>query len=93
MNKIEFIAEFADKHGVTKKEADKVFATLSEMAKEHLALKGSGAFIIPGVGNLVRVETAARNGRNPSTGETMTIPAGHRVKLKVGASLKALLKA
>jgi len=36
-----------------------------------------------------RPARAARTGRNPQTGETIQIPAGHGVKLTAGSKLKA----
>ena len=36
-----------------------------------------------------RTDRAARQGRNPQTGEAIQIPAGHGVKLTAGSKLKA----
>ncbi|HEY4614325.1 MAG TPA: HU family DNA-binding protein, partial [Citricoccus sp.] len=36
-----------------------------------------------------RTDRAARTGRNPQTGETIEIPAGHSVKISAGSKLKA----
>lgn len=44
---------------------------------------------IPGWLAVERTERAARTGRNPQTGETIQIPAGHSVKLTAGSKLKA----
>ena len=44
---------------------------------------------IPGWMAIERTDRAARTGRNPQTGETIQIPAGHGVKLTAGSKLKA----
>ena len=43
---------------------------------------------IIGFGNFEVAEYAARTGRNPQTGATLTIPAGKRPKFTAGSSLK-----
>ncbi|MFZ5659161.1 MAG: HU family DNA-binding protein [Pseudomonadota bacterium] len=42
---------------------------------------------LPGIGSLQLVERAARTGRNPQTGEALSIPAGVRVKFKASKEL------
>ena len=44
---------------------------------------------IPGWLAVERTDRAARTGRNPQTGETIQIAAGHSVKLTAGSKLKA----
>lgn len=44
-----------------------------------------------GLGVLTVVDTAARVGRNPATGEPIDIPAGKKVKFKASAALKAAI--
>jgi len=51
-------------------------------------LKNTGKFTLQGIGTLSVVETAAREGRNPATGETMRIPAKKRVKFSACKALK-----
>ena len=41
-----------------------------------------------GIGTFKRADKAARNGRNPSTGETIKIAASKGVKFQVGAKFK-----
>jgi DNA-binding protein HU-beta len=52
------------------------------------ALKAGEKVEVRGFGTFERVETAARTGRNPKTGEPVEIPAGSRVKFKAGKDLK-----
>jgi DNA-binding protein HU-beta len=52
-------------------------------------LAGGGSIKLPGLGNFSIKATAARRGRNPSTGEAVDIPAGKRVKFSACKALKA----
>lgn len=62
---------------------DAFFATIADTVAH------GGSVTIPGWLRAERVQTAARTGRNPRTGEQISIPSGHRVKLTVGSRLKA----
>ena len=90
MNKTEFINAVAAKEGIEKKCAEKavnaVFATIAdELAKgEKIQLVGFGTFEIR--------ERAEKQGRNPRTGETMTVPATKVPAFKAGAALKEAVK-
>ena len=90
MNKTEFINAVAEKEGIEKKCAEKavnaVFATIAqELAKgEKIQLVGFGTFEIR--------ERAEKQGRNPRTGETMTVPASKVPAFKAGAALKDAVK-
>nr|BFF09672.1 hypothetical protein GCM10025699_09750 [Microbacterium flavescens] len=63
-----------------------LFSTVSDAVA-----KGSKVSI-PGWLSFERVETSARTGRNPQTGEEIKIPAGQRVKVTAGSKLKAAVK-
>ena len=90
MNKTEFINAVAEKEGIEKKCAEKavnaVFATIAqELAKgEKIQLVGFGTFEIR--------ERAEKQGRNPRTGETMTVPASKVLAFKAGKALKDAVK-
>ena len=43
---------------------------------------------LPGLFTAEAVERPARNGRNPRTGESMTIPAHKAVKISASSTLK-----
>lgn len=43
---------------------------------------------LSGFGTFKRVATKARACRNPQTGETIEIPAGHKIKFKASSKLK-----
>lgn len=46
---------------------------------------------IPGIGKLTVKESKARQGRNPSTGEAITIPAKKSVKFSASKTIKDAL--
>ncbi len=51
-------------------------------------LAGGEDVQLRGFGSFSREPTAAREGRNPRTGERAQIPAGYRVKFKAGKQLR-----
>ena len=86
MNKVELSAAIASETGLSRKDAEaavKAFVDVvtSELQKgEKVQLVGFGTFEVS--------ERAAREGRNPQTGETMTIEASKAPKVKAGKALK-----
>ena len=52
------------------------------------AVGGGGLVQLPGLFTAEAVERPARNGRNPRTGEAMTIPAHRAVKISASSTLK-----
>jgi DNA-binding protein HU-beta len=73
MNKGELIDAITEKTNVTKKEADAVLSAAIETIVETVA---SGEKItVVGFGSFEKRDRQAREGRNPRTGETMTIAA------------------
>ena len=89
MNKSELVASVAEKSGLTKKDAEKavnaVFDAITEtlVAGEKVQLVGFGTFEVS--------ERAAREGRNPQSGEPMTIAASKAPKFKAGKALKDMI--
>ena len=65
-------------------------AALCEVAAAELL--GGGEISLPGVGKLKVKEAAARPGRNPKTGETLTIPAHKKVVFTACKELKEAMK-
>ena len=90
MNKTEFINAVAAKECIEKKCAEKavnaVFATIADqLAKgEKIQLVGFGTFEVR--------ERAEKQGRNPRTGEVMTVPASKVPAFQAGAALKNAVK-
>jgi len=90
LSRNDLVAALAEKAGVTKTDADKVLSAFSDVVLDAVA-KGEKVSI-PGILSVERVERAARTGRNPATGETINIPAGHGVKVSAGSRLKTAAK-
>ncbi|WP_291279217.1 HU family DNA-binding protein [Galactobacter sp.] len=87
LNRSDLVTEVADKSGANKTVVndvlDALFATFAEQVAQGEKVS------IPGWLAVERTDRAARTGRNPQTGETIQIPAGHSVKLSAGSKLKA----
>ena len=73
MNKTELIAAVAEKAELSKKDAEKAIKAFTDTVSEEL-VKG-GKIQLVGFGTFEVSERAAREGRNPKTGETMPIAA------------------
>lgn len=86
MTKSQMLQSMAEKTGMTKKQVGEFMDALVAMAYKEV--KSSGEFVIAGVGKLVKVNRAARQGRNPATGETIQIPAKTVVKFRVAKAAK-----
>ena len=86
MNKTELIAAVAEKAEISKKDAEKAVKAFTDAVAEELAKGGKVQLV--GFGNLEVSERPAREGRNPRTGETMTIAASKTPKFKPGKALK-----
>jgi DNA-binding protein HU-beta len=84
MTKSELVSLLAEKTCMAKKQAVEILAVLAETAYEE-AKKG---FTIPGVGKLVVAKRKARMGRNPKTGEPISIPAKTVLKFRIAKACK-----
>ncbi len=73
MNKGELVDKIAEKASVTKKEADLVLSAALDAIME--AVSSDDKVTLVGFGSFEPRERKAREGRNPKTGEAMTIPA------------------
>ncbi len=94
MNKSELIAAIATKTDLTKADAERAVNACIEIIQSTVASGGDVA--VPGFGTFKSSPRAARDGRNPQTGETIkiaatTVPAftaGKTFKEAVAASAK-----
>ena len=86
MNKSELIAAVAEKAGVTKSAADAAVNAMIDAIGG--ALKAGDKVAIAGFGNFEVKERAAREGRNPATGEAITIAASKSVAFKASKALQ-----
>ena len=86
MNKTELVAAMAEKTELSKKDAEKALKAFTETVAEQL--KNGYKIQLVGFGTFEVAEREAREGRNPRTGETMTIAASKSPKFKAGKALK-----
>ncbi|MBG9522417.1 MULTISPECIES: HU family DNA-binding protein [Bacillus] len=86
MNKTELITQVAGKTGLKKSQASLAVDTLLESIQQ--ALQNSDNVQLLGFGTFEVRERAAREGRNPSTGESLVIPAKKAPAFKAGKVLK-----
>ena len=86
MNKTELVAAMAEEAGLSKKDAEKALKAFTDVVAAELK-KGEKIELV-GFGTFEVSERAAREGRNPQTGATMTIAASKTPKFKAGKALK-----
>jgi DNA-binding protein HU-beta len=86
LTKSQVVAHLAEKAGIQKKVAATVLEELVILATKET--KGSGQFVIPGLGKAVKANRKARIGRNPQTGEALKIPAKTVVKFRLAKAFK-----
>jgi len=86
MKKSEIISLIAERTGVTKADAERVYNETFNIFKEELS-KGNN-IAVNGFGTFKVNERNARNCRNPKTGEKINVPAHKAVSFKVGSELK-----
>jgi len=89
MTKSDVIAEIANKSNLTKADAEKALNSFVEITKD--TLKKEGKLALAGFGSFIVSERKERQGRNPQTGETMTIKASKTVRFRAGKALKESL--
>ena len=91
MNKTELIAAIAERAEISKKDAEKALKAFTEAVADEL-VKGEKVQLV-GFGTFEVSERAAREGRNPKSGEPMKIEASRSPKFKAGKALKDLVNA
>ena len=89
MNRVELVAAIAEQTELSKKDAEKALKAFTDVVTEEL--KKGGKIQLVGFGTFEVSERAARKGRNPQTGKTMTIAASKAPKFKAGKALKDAL--
>lgn len=86
MTKSQFMASMGEMLGISKKDATEKWEKFVEMALREV--RSVGEFNLPGLGKLLKKSRAARMGRNPMTGASISIPAKTVVKFRVAKSAK-----
>lgn len=89
MNKAELVAAIAEKAELSKKDTEKALKAFVDVVTDEL-VKGEKVQLV-GFGTFEVSERAAREGRNPQTGETMEIKASKAPKFKAGKALKDVI--
>ena len=89
MNKTELVAAMAEQTQLSKKDAEAALKAFIDVVSEEMK-KGEKVQLV-GFGTFEVSERAAREGRNPQTGETMEIKASKTPKFKAGKALKDLV--
>jgi DNA-binding protein HU-beta len=86
MNKSDLIAAVAEAAGISKSDAasavDATFVTIADALKDGVDIR------LTGFGSFGVADRAAREGRNPRTGEPIKIAASRQAKFKAGKGLK-----
>ncbi len=90
MTKAELVSKVAGDGGITKVQAEKAVDAMVGAIAE--ALTGGDKVTLVGFGTFSVGERTAREGRNPRTGEKISIPASKVVKFKPGKSLSDKVK-
>jgi nucleoid DNA-binding protein len=95
--KAQIVGAICEETGLAKRDVVAVLATLGAVAKRHLMKKGSGEFTVPELAiklrRITKPATKARKGRNPFTGEEITIKAKPARNSVRATPLKALKEA
>lgn len=91
MNKAELVAAVAERTELSKKDAEKAIKAITDVIAEEL-VKGEKVQLV-GFGTFKVTERAAREGRNPKTGEPMQIEASKSPKFEAGKALKDMVNA
>ncbi len=86
MNKTELVNVVAAETGVAKKDVDAVIAATFKAVAE--AMKEGDKVALLGFGTFEAKATAAREGRNPKTGEKITIAAAKKPVFSASKVLK-----
>jgi DNA-binding protein HU-beta len=90
MTKNEFVDRVATSSGLSKKDAGSAVDAVLKSIEG--ALSGGEEVNFTGFGKFHVAERGAREGRNPRTGETMTIAASKVPRFTAGSGLKKAVK-
>jgi len=86
MTKSQLVLKLAEASELSKKQADAVLQALVETTVS--SVRKGDPVKIPGLGTFRKVQTKARMGRNPQTGEAIKIPARKKVRFSVAKTFK-----
>ena len=89
MNKNDLVSVVSDKSGLSKADAAKAVDAVIDAITA--SLRGGAEVRLVGFGTFLVSSRAASTGRNPRTGEAISIPAAKLPKFKAGKALKDAL--
>ena len=84
MTKSQTMATLSEKTGLSKKQTAEFMDELANLAYKE----AKNGFTVPGLGKLVIVDRKARMGRNPATGQPISIPAKRVLKFRIAKQAK-----
>lgn len=87
--KSDVINAIAEQAGISKREAAAAFDAFINYISDQC--QSGERCAIPGLGSFSVTERKAREGRNPRTKETITIPASKNVRFKAGKDLRDMV--
>ncbi|WP_153785379.1 HU family DNA-binding protein [Pseudomonas sp. EMN2] len=87
MNKADIVNQIQEQTALSREESGRTLAAIVDCIIEELA-SGNGDVVLTGFGTFTVKQRPARVGRNPSTGQPITIPASRSPTFKAGAVLK-----
>lgn len=90
VKKADLVSRMADKSGLNKKQTEAVLDAFVASVQE--ALQAGEKVQLVGFGTFEARDRAERTGRNPGTGEEITIPASRVPAFKAGKVLKDAVK-
>ena len=91
MNRTELISAMAQNAEMTKVDTEKALKAFIDVVTEEM--KNGGKVQLVGFGTFETSKRAEREGRNPQTGEKMTIKASIAPKFKAGKAFKDAVNA
>jgi DNA-binding protein HU-beta len=89
VKKEEFLSEVARLSEIKNEQANKTMEAIIGTVRAELVM--GNTISVPGLGTFTPHDIGERPGRNMSTGEAVTIPAGVRVSFKACKSLKKIV--
>jgi DNA-binding protein HU-beta len=86
MHKIDMVKAIAEQTGCLQKDVNVLIDAFIESTKK--ALKKGDKVTLIGFGTFSVIDTRAKTGRNPQTGQEIKIPASKKIRFSVGKTLK-----
>lgn len=86
MNRKEVRSAVAERSGLSERDATVVLDAFEHTVADAVA--AGDKVVLPGFLTVEKVSRAARTGRNPQTGAPMELPAGFKVRVSPGSTLK-----